>query len=118
MRSPFCVVVEPMSCTRTAQQLEFNGRTIFPLLSNPNGEQADAEAEKNEVEAKNDDPMNAGHDFRSSSMVENCSNAASRSATISVAMMPGAGRLALSSRASSFSQKMSRLALSRLVSSS
>ncbi len=44
--------------------------------------------------------------------------AASRSATMSAAMISGAGRLALSSRASSFSQKMSRLILSRLISSS
>ena len=56
--------------------------------------------------------------FKSSAIVANCSSAASRSATMSAAMISGAGRLALSSRASSFSQKMSRLILSRLISSS
>jgi hypothetical protein len=45
------------------------------------------------------------HFFKSSAMVANCSKAASRSSVISGAMISGAGRLALSSRASSFSQK-------------
>lgn len=46
----------------------------------------------------------ARHPFKSSSIALNRSNAASRSALLSAAMMPGAGRLALSSRASSLSQ--------------
>ena len=57
-------------------------------------------------------------DPRSFAISRNCSNAASRSSTISWAMMSGLGRLAESSRDSSFSQKMSRLALSRAMSSS
>ena len=56
--------------------------------------------------------------FKSSAMVANCSNAASRSAAMSVAMTSGAGKFAESSNASSFSQKMSRFTLSRLISSS
>lgn len=56
--------------------------------------------------------------FRSSSMALKLSRAVSRSAVISPAMRCGAGRLADSSSASSFSQKMSRFTLSRLVSSS
>jgi hypothetical protein len=58
------------------------------------------------------------HLFRSPAINLNCSSAASRSSTISAARMPGSGRLALSSRLSSFSQKMSRLALSRAMISS
>ncbi len=58
------------------------------------------------------------HFFKSSAMVANCSSAASRSSVISWAMIPGAGRLALSSNASSLSQKMSRFTLSRLTRSS
>jgi hypothetical protein len=55
---------------------------------------------------------------RSFAIRRNCSSAASRSSTISWAMMSGLGRLAESSRESSLSQKMSRLALSRVMSSS
>ena len=58
------------------------------------------------------------HFFNSSAMVANCSSAASRSSVISWAMISGGGRLADSSSASSFSQKMSRFTLSRLSSSS
>jgi len=47
----------------------------------------------------------------------NCSSAASRSCTISWAMTSGGGRFSESARLSSFSQKMSRLALSRPTSS-
>ena len=53
------------------------------------------------------------HLVRSPAIILNCSSAASRSSTIAAASTPGSGRLALSSRLSSFSQKMSRLALSR-----
>lgn len=56
--------------------------------------------------------------FRSSAIVANCSNAASKSFVMSCAMISGAGRLADSSSASSFSQKMSRFILSRFTSSS
>src|ERR1035441_397194 len=52
---------------------------------------------------------------RSSAISANSSSAACRSSTISAAITSGAGRLAASSRLSSFSQKMSRLALSRLI---
>ena len=48
----------------------------------------------------------------------NCSSAARRSSRISSAITSGGGRLAVSSMLSSRSQKMSRLALSRLTSSS
>jgi hypothetical protein len=54
---------------------------------------------------------------RSPAISRNCSSAASRSSTISCAMTSGGGRLSLSARASSLSQKMSRLALSRAISS-
>jgi len=56
--------------------------------------------------------------FKSSAIVANCSSAACKSAVMSAAMTSGAGRFALSSSASSFSQKMSRFTLSSLVSSS
>ena len=55
---------------------------------------------------------------RSPAINRNCSSAASRSSTISKAITPGAGRLSLSANESSFSQKMSRLVLSRAISSS
>src|SRR5438445_1537036 len=55
---------------------------------------------------------------RSFAMRRNCSKADSRSSTISWAMMSGAGRLSDDSRDSSLSQKMSRLALSRVTNSS
>jgi hypothetical protein len=55
---------------------------------------------------------------RSFAINRNCSSAASKSSTISWAMMSGLGRLAESSSESSLSQKMSRLALSRAMSSS
>jgi hypothetical protein len=51
-------------------------------------------------------------------MAANCSRAAWRSSTISAAMTSGAGRFADSSSEASLSQKMSRLALSRLTGSS
>ena len=53
--------------------------------------------------------------FKSAAIVANCESAASKSSTISCAITSGSGRLALSSRLSSLSQKMSRLSLSRLV---
>ncbi len=56
--------------------------------------------------------------FSSSAIIRNCSRAASRSSVMSCAMISGAGRFADSSKASSFSQKMSRFTLSRFVSSS
>ena len=56
--------------------------------------------------------------FKSSAIVANCSSAASRSAVMSAAMISGAARLADSSSASSFSQKMSKFTLSRFISSS
>jgi hypothetical protein len=56
--------------------------------------------------------------FKSPAMAANWSRAASRSMVISWAMIPGGGRLADSSRASSLSQKMSRFTLSRFSSSS
>ena len=57
--------------------------------------------------------------FRSSAAIwANCSRAACKSSAISAAMMSGSGRLAESSRLSSFSQKMSRLTLSRFSRSS
>src|SRR5579875_835476 len=56
--------------------------------------------------------------FRSAAIWENWSRAASRSSAISRAITSGSGRLAESSRLSSLSQKISRLALSRLISSS
>ena len=56
--------------------------------------------------------------FKSLAISANWASAAWRSSTISAAMTSGSGRLALSSRLSSLSQKMSRLSLSRLVSSS
>src|SRR5438094_461553 len=49
---------------------------------------------------------------RSSAISGNCSRAASRSSTISCARTSGSGRLSDSSRLSSLSQKMSKLALS------
>ncbi len=54
----------------------------------------------------------------SSEMLRNCSSAASRFLTISAASTSGAGRLSVSSRLSSLSQKRSRLALSRATRSS
>ena len=69
-------------------------------------------------EAEKGEAFQAWGCFKSSAIVANCSRAASRSAVMSAAMISGAGRLALSSSASSFSQKMSRFTLSRLVSSS
>src|SRR5579863_6297253 len=56
----------------------------------------------------------ARHFFRSAAIWENWSRAASRFSAISAAITSGSGRLAESSRLSSFSQKMSRLILSRL----
>jgi len=53
-----------------------------------------------------------------SAICRNCSSATSRSAIISVAITSGSGRLALSSKLSSRSQKMSRLTLSRAINSS
>ena len=50
-------------------------------------------------------------------MLLNCSRAFWRFSVISFASMSGAGRFSVSSRLSSLSQKMSRLALSRWVSS-
>ena len=50
--------------------------------------------------------------WRDSASSVNSANADWRSSTISAAMTPGAGRLSVSSRLSSRSQKMSRLALS------
>ena len=55
---------------------------------------------------------------KSSAISRNYSKAAWRSSTISTAMTPGSGRFSESSRDSSLSQKISRLALSRLTSSS
>jgi hypothetical protein len=55
---------------------------------------------------------------KSAAISRNCSRAASRSSTISWASTSGSGRLSDSSRLSSLSQKISRLALSRLMSSS
>ena len=49
----------------------------------------------------------------SSAMLANCVRAACRFSVISRASTSGAGRVALSSRASSLSQKMSRFILSR-----
>jgi hypothetical protein len=57
-------------------------------------------------------------DPRSLAISANWARAAWRSSVMSAAMISGPGRLALSSRASAFSQKMSRLILSRLISSS
>ncbi len=54
---------------------------------------------------------------RSPAISSNCSSAARRSSAISVAMTSGSGRLEASSWLSSFSQTMSRLALSRWISS-
>ena len=56
--------------------------------------------------------------FSSSSMPRNYSSAVSRLSTISRARIAGSGRLSESSRHSSLSQKMSRLALSRFTRSS
>src|SRR4051812_9910047 len=55
---------------------------------------------------------------RSSAIAANCASAAWRSCTISTASTSGSGRLALSSKVLSRSQKMSRLTLSRASSSS
>lgn len=55
--------------------------------------------------------------FSSSMMLLNCSSADSKFSAISVANISGAGRLSVSSRLSSLNQKISRLALSRWVSS-
>ena len=55
---------------------------------------------------------------RSSAISANSSSAACKSSTISAAITSGAGKLAASSRLSSLSQKMSRLALSRFTRSS
>ena len=55
---------------------------------------------------------------KSSATAANCSSAACRSSTISAARTSGSGRLAVSSNDSSRSQKMSRLTLSRAISSS
>lgn len=52
---------------------------------------------------------------RSTAIPRNCSRAASRSSTISCVRTSGSGRLSDSSRLSSLSQKMPRLALSRLM---
>jgi hypothetical protein len=52
----------------------------------------------------------------STAISRDCSRAASRSSTISCVRTSGSGRLSDSSRLSSLSQKMSRLALSRLMS--
>lgn len=52
---------------------------------------------------------------KSVAIARNCSRAASRSSTISCARISGPGRLPDSLRLSSFSQKMSRLGLSRLM---
>lgn len=62
----------------------------------------------------------AGPSFSSSSsvMLKNCSSADWRFSTISRARTSGSGRFSESSRLSSFSQKMSRFALSRCISSS
>ena len=57
----------------------------------------------------------AGSGFMSARISRNCSNAASRSSTISAAITSGAGRLSESESDSSFNQKISRLALSRLM---
>ena len=54
----------------------------------------------------------------SSAISRNCSNAPSRSSMMPRRMTAGAGRLSESSRLSSLSQKMSRLALSRAMISS
>ncbi len=61
-------------------------------------------------------PPEAG--ISASSTARNSSSAASRLTTISAASSAGGGRFSLSSRDSSFSQKMSRLALSRAMISS
>src|SRR5262249_36930468 len=58
------------------------------------------------------------HFFKSAAMAANCCRAASKSSTISAAIISGSGRFALSSSDSSLSQKISRLSLSRLSSSS
>ena len=50
-------------------------------------------------------------------MLLNCSSAFWRFSVISLAIISGAGRFSVSSRLSSLSQKMSRLALSRCISS-
>lgn len=50
-------------------------------------------------------------------MLLNCSSADCRFSVISLAIMSGGGRFAVSSRLSSLSQKMSRFALSRPMSS-
>ena len=55
---------------------------------------------------------------KSSVISRNCSSAACKSSTISAARMPGSGRSAVSSSDSSRSQKISRLTLSRAISSS
>ena len=55
--------------------------------------------------------------FNSSIILLNCSNADSKFSAISAAKTSGAGRLSVSSRLSSLNQKISRLALSRWVSS-
>ena len=57
-------------------------------------------------------------DPNSSATARNCSRAASRFSTIPAAMSWGGGRLSVSPRLSSLSQKMSRFSLSRLDSSS
>jgi hypothetical protein len=58
------------------------------------------------------------HSSKSFAIPRNCSSAASRLSAISVASTSGSGRLSVSSRLSSLSQKMSRLALSRATRSS
>jgi hypothetical protein len=57
-------------------------------------------------------------DPKASATSRNCLSAASRFSTISAAITSGGGRFEVSSRLSSFSQKMSRLTRSRLISSS
>ena len=60
----------------------------------------------------------SGSPAKSPAISSSCSSAARRSSRISSAIMSGGGRLAESSMLSSRSQKMSRLALSRLIRSS
>ena len=54
----------------------------------------------------------------SSPIASNCSNAVRKSSIISAAITSGSGKFAESSRLSSFSQKISRLILSRCINSS